>query len=70
MSCQCQDIKESKTVEANRHQNPVSELGIGEKDKLRQIQGSVTHLGTKVGGVILSQKATGTNQKLGWEHPL
>jgi len=37
MSCQCQDIKESKTVEANRHQNPVSELGIGEKDKLRQI---------------------------------
>ena len=35
MSCQCQDIKESKTVEANRHQNPVSELGIGEKDKLR-----------------------------------
>lgn len=35
MSCQCQDIKESKTIEANRHQNPVSELGIGEKDKLR-----------------------------------
>lgn len=59
----------------DRHQSPVSELGL-ETRRGSDIGSSYpehpnlsgTNWKTKVDGVILSQKPTGANQKLEWEH--